>query len=275
MTHPTQIDPTDDDNGWVIRVQALDDPVLARAVGHWLAERFGASFEYGKSGLSVRVSQKEPVAGALEWLVDQIGRGRAGFDALGFASTHLQAEETRGGLEVLAGLSAEEAPERGEEPELREPDPKPPSDSPSPRAKRRLEPIGGGPARRDPVAALGDESAAVEPPSQGGEEQPGHRRPALEATGTNAPPLPDPPAGLPRPSAPGEYQLSLVDAGPDPDRTAKLLAAALGITKQEAAELTSGAPVVVAPRATARTVRRVDTVVRAAGRATFAVEKLP
>ena len=280
-----QVESSETGKTWVIRTSAIDDPVLARAVGHWLSERFETSFELSGTTLVLSMPEREPMAGAVSWIIGEIQRGRPGFDALGFASTHLEADETRSGLEVLRERSGTERSEsKAPDPAAQAPDPAAQAPDPAPHAARRgrrgLEPIGSEQVGGEEIR--GEKSVARAPAAAAQATAPLRRVPdvpvralALEPIGESPRSLPEPTKGLPAAGDPGLYELVLVDAGPESERTGGLLAAALGIPVEDARAMCTSLPTAVLTGSTARAVRRVETVVRSASGASFEVSELP
>jgi hypothetical protein len=80
---------------------------------------------------------------------------------------------------------------------------------------------------------------------------------------------------LPSPGAPGRFRVDLIDPGPNPTRTAELLARALRVSVDEAAAWCAAAPVCVAADIPAYEVRKIDVVVRLPSGARFQWEQLP
>ena len=80
---------------------------------------------------------------------------------------------------------------------------------------------------------------------------------------------------LPSPGAPGRFRVELIDPGPNPTRTAELLARALRVSVDEAAAWCAAAPVWVAMDIPAYEVRKIDVVVRLPSGARFQWEQLP
>jgi hypothetical protein len=80
---------------------------------------------------------------------------------------------------------------------------------------------------------------------------------------------------LPSPGAPGRFRVELIDPGPNPTRTAELLARALRVSVDEAAAWCAAAPVCVAVDVPAYEVRKIDVVVRMTSGARFQWEQLP
>lgn len=74
---------------------------------------------------------------------------------------------------------------------------------------------------------------------------------------------------LPSPGAPGRFRVELIDPGPNPTRTAELLARALRVSVDEAAAWCAAAPVCVATDIPAYEVRKIDVVVRLPSGARF------
>jgi hypothetical protein len=246
---------------WVLRTSSLGDPTFVRAVGHWLRDQFGAGFELDGSILHLDTERREPIEGALRWLIGEVDRGRPRFDALGFASTHLLAGETKSGLTVLreAADNVQGAESRPEEIDDALSDAIEHGSSP----ERRLEAIG----EADLVTTT---EGHTDPASEA--DDPGR---ILERIGHGAPAtMSAAPADLPEPDDAGRFDLILVDRGPDSERTIALVAAAIGVDVREARALCDQDPAIVARGASARTVRRIDTVVRMASGARFDVRAL-
>ncbi len=291
---------TNVDGDWFVEASGFPGS-LNGALGHWLAELGATDVDSNLDGVRARIKAPEPITGALTWLEEEIDNGRPAFEALGIAATHITAAEERPGYEVLLEATGQKrtpentAPESSadstEDPEAgsrlesigsagaedgadaRNLSPADSQDT-APTSRSRLEPIGGSTAA-EPAGRSRSEEEPSEQFTQM-EVAPPHRRAMLEPIGYDPEVLQAKLEAsvaaadeLPEADAEGAFDLYLTDPGPDDRRTAAMLAAALGVSQEEATQLCGAVPALAGSALAARDVRRVDAIVRPATGARF------
>ncbi len=249
-------------------------PIAGDNTSRWLAVRHVGAVDVHRwrARLGVPLVSPAPTTG------DAIAR------ALHAPDTHVSvlawADEDPIDAELAARVAARAAAHARNTDLLHRLDAMAPSDAPG--APRRgpavFERIGREPtADAVPASAPAPPRDAAPPAASESSAAPAHRptrRAALEPIGADHPAPPPTAPALPPASDPGRFDVVLVDVGPDATRTARVLAAACGVSADQATRWCEAPDARVAEGVTAAEARRIDGMVRPATGAELRVERL-